>query len=228
MAGLTDKAAGFSPPDSETIAEAHRAWEESMLRRLNVLRQELVLRRVAEVAAAAGAVLQENTLRMSYWGHEVTVEWPALAFHYTQSGKPCSTFDSAILLYYLWKADGAPASEKWIGFRELPDGAFYHQAFQGYSGNRIASHFGADLVRFERAALELGGMKTTELAEHAYRFLPLSRTPIAAALWPGNEDFPTKASILFDSSDSHYLPTDGLALLGSGLAGRLIKQSSKS
>lgn len=228
MAGLTDKAAGFTPPDGETIAEAHRAWEQSMLRRLNALKQELVLRTAEQVAAAAGAELRANTLQLNYWGDQVSVDWPELAFRYTLNGKPCSTFDSAILLYYLWKADGAPASGKWIGFRELPDGAFYHQAFQGYSGNRIAGHFGADLVRFERAALELGGTQEPGLAEHAYRFLPLPRTPIAAALWPGDEDFPTKASILFDSSDSHYLPTDGLALLGSGLAGRLIKRSSKS
>jgi hypothetical protein len=46
---------------------------------------------------------------------------------------------------------------------------------------------------------------------------------LACALWPGDEDFPSKASILFDASASHYMPTDGLALLGSGLARRLIK-----
>jgi hypothetical protein len=228
MAGLTDKAAGFSPPDRETIANAHQAWEESMLRRLTVLKQELVLKAVDEVAAAAGAELRENTLQLNYWGKEISVDWPELAFQYRESREPCSTFDSAILLYYLWKADGAPVSGKWIGFRELPDGAFYHQAFQGYSGNRIANHFETDLVRFERAALNLGGSKEADLAEHAYRFLPLPRVPIAAALWPGDEDFPSKASVLFDTSDSHYLPIDGLALLGSGLAGRLIKQTPKS
>jgi hypothetical protein len=228
MAGLTDKAAGFIPPDRETIASAHQAWEESMLRRLDRLKQELRLRTVDEVAAAAGAELRVNTMQLEYWGTEISVEWPELNFQKKQSGEPCSTFDSAILLYYLWKADGTPSSREWIGFRELPDGAFYHQAFQGYSGNRIARHFEADVERFERAALSLDGSKEKDLSGHAFRFVPLPRSPIAAVLWPGDEDFPTKASVLFDSSDSHYLPTDGLALLGSGLAGRLIKQDLKS
>ena len=61
------------------------------------------------------------------------------------------------------------------------------------------------------------------LAPYAFSFSPLPMIRLACALWPGDEDFPSKASILFDASASHYMPTDGLALLGSGLARRLIK-----
>ena len=53
--------------------------------------------------------------------------------------------------------------------------------------------------------------------------LGMPRLPLAAALWPGDEDLPGRAAILFDASASHYLTTDGLALLGSGLASRLLR-----
>ena len=53
-----------------------------------------------------------------------------------------------------------------------------------------------------------------------------SRCPGCAWFWPGDEEFPSRASILFDPADIHYLPIDGLALMGSGLAGRLLKAGS--
>ena len=47
-----------------------------------------------------------------------------------------------MILYYLSYADGTPLADRWIGYRELPDGTFYSQAFQGYSGDRLARHSG--------------------------------------------------------------------------------------
>ena len=129
-----------------------------------------------------------------------------------------------MLIFYLQTADGAPMADRWISFRELPNGGFYHQAFQGYSGNRVAGAFGESPDLFDAAAKSLGGWRLTGLAEHAFAFQPLPRVRLAVVLWPGDEDFPTKVSVLFDASASHYMTTDGLALLGSGLTGRLIKQ----
>jgi hypothetical protein len=128
-----------------------------------------------------------------------------------------------MLLYYLVTADGAPMSDRWISFRELPDGAFYHQAFQGYSGNVIARTFSDEMEAFDRAARELKGAAIPALAPLAFAFQPLPRVRIACALWPGDDEFPTRASVLFDAAASHYMPTDGLALLGAGLARRLMK-----
>jgi hypothetical protein len=66
------------------------------------------------------------------------------------------------------------------------------------------------------------------LAPHAWRFLPLPRVPLAVCLWPGDEEVPAQAAILFDSNAGRHLPTDGLALLGSGLTGRLIRESART
>ncbi|OGN89309.1 MAG: hypothetical protein A2Y88_04885 [Chloroflexi bacterium RBG_13_48_10] len=57
----------------------------------------------------------------------------------------------------------------------------------------------------------------------AYAFLPLPRIRLASILYPGDDEFPARASVLFDAASSHYMTTDGLALLGAGLVGRLIK-----
>ena len=46
---------------------------------------------------------------------------------------------------------------------------------------------------------------------------------MAVTYWRGDEDFAPQAQVLFDAAASPYLPTDGLALLGSNLVTRLLK-----
>jgi len=203
--------------------DARRAWQESMTRRLQELRAQIEPEDPIRLAIRSGGVWAESEIRFRYWGQELAVSWPSLEASQLESRKPCSTFDTAMLLYYLVKADGAALAGRWIGFRELPDGAFYNQAFQGYSGGPLARALSTRPAEFERAAAGLDGTPVADLAPHAFRFLPLPRLPLAAALWPGDEDLPGRAAILFDASASHYLTTDGLALLGSGLASRLMR-----
>ena len=226
MAGLTEKAGGKESHSEEIIAKAQEAWQESMVRRLDELREKLRERDVHDIAARTDGRVEADTLRLTYWGQIVSLSWPALEAFNSPTGSPCSTFDTAMLLYYLNTADGSPLADRWIGFRELPDGGFYHQAFQGYSGNKIAKKFGGEPETYALAAKAIGGESLPALAPHAYLFHPLPRIRLAAALWPGDDEFPAKASVLFDASSHHYMTIDGLALLGAGLARRLIKAST--
>jgi hypothetical protein len=223
MAGLTDKAGGDQPPEGDVIEQARKAWQESMLRQIDRLRVSIHASPPEIIADRCGGSFDGDNLGLTFWGDKVTISWPDLKACHLPDGAPCSTFDSAMLLYYLLTADGAPMADRWISFRELPDGAFYHQAFQGYSGNVIAHTFSDDMEAFDRAARELKGTALPALAPFAFAFQPLPRVRIACVLWPGDDEFPTRASVLFDAAASHYMPTDGLALLGAGLARRLIK-----
>jgi len=221
MAGLTDQAGG-DHPFSAQIKDARASWQESMLRRLDELRQAVLAHDPIQLAARCGASFNESQLSFAYWGAHVHITWPALTAESDQ-GHALSTFDHAMLLYYLSQADGTPQADRWIAFRELPDGAFYHQAFTGYSGNQLAAAFGSRPDDFTTAAQAMHGIRLTAFAEHAFAFQALPRIRLAAALYPGDEDFPAKAAVLFDAAASHYMVTDGLALLGAGLARRLQK-----
>jgi hypothetical protein len=223
MAGLTDQAGGNDRPQKGAPEQARRTWEDSMVRTLDRLRAELRKKDPLIIASHCDATYKDDQLSLFYWGESLSIHWPDLEI-YDSHGDPASTFDTAMIIYYLQSADGSPMADRWIGFRELPSGAFYNQAFQGYSGNRLARIFGEKPEKFHEAALALGGWKLPALADYAYAFQPLPRIRLAATLWPGDDEFPAKASILFDAAASHYMVTDGLALLGSGLTGRLIKQ----
>jgi hypothetical protein len=197
-----------------------------MLARLEPLREAISARDPRQVALLSGSAYSDHEISLPYWGDLVIIEWSDLAMRY-EGGESLPTFDVAMLSYYLHTADGTPMADRWIGFRELPDGTFYNQAFQGYTGNRLAQAFGSDPNAFEETAASHAGMKLPALADYAFALMPLPRIRLAAVLWPGDEEMPSKASVLFDAAASHYLPTDGLALLASGIVGRFISTYSK-
>ena len=223
MAGLTDQADGGKVSGGEAIEKAHQAWEESMSRQLDVLRSEVQAKHPGRLAVNCGGTLVDQKIRLSYWGQPVEISCADLIVRKLADGTECSIFDTGVLMYYLREADGTPMAEHWIGYRELPGGNFYAQAFQGYSGDRLAGVYGNEPENYKKAAQVMEGITLTGLPGVAYAFLPLPRIRLACILFPGDDEFSARASVLFDAAASHYMTTDGLALLGSGLVGRLIK-----
>jgi hypothetical protein len=158
-------------------------------------------------------------LRLPLWLKPVSIALPDLIGR-DAGGNELSASAQALLLYHLVTSTGAPLSDRWISLGGLPDGLMYNAAFQGYSGDKIARTFGADLSSFERACEKQGGIRV-DLSDAAYRFQPLPRVPILVTCWLGDEEFPSACKILFDASARHHLPTDVCAILGGQLAGKL-------
>ena len=225
MSGLTDRAGGEPPEMGAAVERAHQAWQESMLRQIETLRQDAQSRAPQLLADRCGGSYRNAQLQLSYWGKLVSLSWPDLKAGYEPDGVPVSVFDTAMMLYYLATADGVPMADRWIGYRELPDGAFYANAFQGYSGDRLARIFGERQQAYGSAAQALEGMHLPGLPGLAYAFQPLPRIRLATVLYPGDEEFSARGIVLFDAAACHYMPTDGLALLGSGIVSRLAKKA---
>lgn len=179
-------------------------------------------------AALAGATLTPEGIHVPFFGRPHLVTHPDGAvrpLNPAQTGEPprdAHVSIQIVLLHYLLTADGAPPADRWLTFRELPDGLFYAQAFAGHAEGLLAQRLGADLPRFRRAAEALGG-QPLDLADAAYRFQAFPRLAVAALLWEGDEDFPPQARILFDANASHYLPTEDLSGVGDWLAHRLTR-----
>jgi len=158
---------------------------------------------------------------LKLWNRPIKVSYPDGLVFRDAATEPSPPMEQALLLYYFTLADGSPLHGNWISFSELPDGKFYNQAFQGYTGKEIARAFENDMGAFQTAAENLGGERQ-ELADRSYRFIALPRVPLVVAYWIGDEDFPASAQVLFDGSAGSYLTTDSFAILGSNIAHRLI------
>jgi hypothetical protein len=163
-----------------------------------------------------------GNFQLSIWGEQITIEFPDFSAHFTQTKRPVDTFTLALLAYYFHTSDGTPKSGRYVAFTELPDGRFYTQAFQGYTGRELVRVFGNDSGAFVGAAEFLGGRREL-FGSAAYSFQVLPRVSIMVVCWLGDEDFPPSYRILFDSAISHHLPTDACAIVGSTITQRLIK-----
>jgi len=94
-----------------------------------------------------------------------------------------------VLIHHLLHTDGARPADRWVSFRELPDGLFYAQAFAGHAEGELAARLGMALDGFRAACTTLGG-SPLDLADAAYRFEALPRLPLAVLLWAGDDEFP--------------------------------------
>jgi hypothetical protein len=204
-------------------------WAASIGKQLSEVKEALRARNPEDVARLAGvactAAPEGVQLTLPFWDRFHVITWPDLAVLEDAHG-PCPEPFEAILLQYLLHADGTPLENAWVSLRNLPNGAFYEAAFQGYSGNLIARVFRKDLDGFRAAAGQLRG-EPLEMGDAAYRFWALPRIPLALVYWSGGEEFADSAQVLFDKSAGHYHHLEMLAHLGALLCERFVRMREK-
>jgi len=195
-------------------------WMDKLAPKVAELREALKGLPPEEVAWRSGATLQGARLHLQMLFQPYAVDTTSYAVTRPGAGEVPSFFQSLVLTY-LHTADGAPSADRWISFRELPNGRFYHRAFQGYAPDRLTKRWGLDVDGFSEACHALGGTRL-DLGDAGFGLRVLPRVELAAVYWLGDEDFPSRAAILFDANAAHYMVTDGLAILGSQLVGKIL------
>ena len=196
-------------------------WEASLEVQLDEIRAALAERHPSEVADACGATLSgDQRLRIDFFGQPYVVIWPHVDVR-DPEGAECPTPVQSSLLQHLQCANGATLAERWVSLRELPNGAFYEQAFQGYTGQRLVRTFRSNIDGLREAARAIGG-EPLDVGDAGFRFRVLPRVPLAVVYWSGGDEFPPSAQVLFDASAEHYHHLEMLAHLGSTLCSRII------
>jgi hypothetical protein len=208
------------------LNEAPHPSKPALATRVDELRgalQQIPVNLLAERTGASYQVIGpgRGEFRLSLFDSPVIATYPGLVGFDTKDDElPLPT--QAVLAYYFHTGDGTPLTGQWVSFADLPDGRIYNSAFQGYTGDELVKAFGLNLDRFKLACEKSGG-QPTPVGDAAYIFNALPRLLLLVNYWCGDEDFPSSCKILFDSSVSHYLPTDVCAILGSMLARKIIK-----
>ena len=167
---------------------------------------------------------EEGNFRLAFFWQEYVISGDDFTIRRVGDSDESPSFIQSLILTYLVTANGTTPSSRWIGFRELPGGMFYVRAFQGYTGGRLVRELQGGVEAFRRAAEALGG-QPLEFGDAGYAFTILPRLHLALTYWEGDEEdgFPPQARVLFEDTAKHYMCTDGLAILGSQLVGRVLK-----
>jgi hypothetical protein len=190
---------------------------------VNAARAKLRVLDRAAVAERSGAALdREGNLRLEFLRREYVIDQADWTVKRADDGTAPPAIMQSLILTYLYMSDGAPSSDRWVGFRELPNGLFYAQAFQGYTGAELVRALDGDVAAFKLAGARLQGAPLA-LGDAGYAFQVLPRLKVAVLMWAGDDEFPAQAQVLFQESAPHYLITDGLAILGSLAVGQIVK-----
>jgi hypothetical protein len=195
-------------------------WASRLSTKVAQLRNELRNISIEELAALSGSDFQKGNLVLTclFEVYEISVHDFTVQ---KQNGEGVHPLMESLILSYLRTADGAPVAGKWVNFRELPEGKMYHQAFQGYASDMLSKHWGNNIQGFITTCKTLGG-QSVDYGDACFAMPLLPRIFVAPTCWVGDEEFPSRASILFDANAHHYMITGGLAVLGSKLVKRLL------
>lgn len=191
--------------------------------RVSELREELRNRSIQSLIETTDCVFNEdeNRFEFQYWHQPIYLTIPNFVCFHSADQSPLRVIHQALILYYFYFADGEALANKWISFSEIPDGRFYNQAYQGYTGKLITQHFQDDVEKLNRAVQRTHGVPIP-FADHSFRYQVLPRLPLLLVYWQGDEDFPPNYQILFDANVLHYIPIDACAIAGKLLTSKLI------
>jgi len=201
--------------------------QEPLERRSDELREDLFQRDVNQLAELTGITLRledgESFFDFLYWGKPVLLSSRDFLARDPESQHPLPPIHQAMIMYYFHSSKGSPATGNWISFSELADGQFYNSAFQGYTAKKLTQYFQTDYDNFKARNEAQRGVKV-DFGDGAFRYQILPQIAILIVYWKGDEEFPPSYKILFEDIADYHLPTDGCAILGSMLVGKLIAE----
>lgn len=201
--------------------DPERIWVNKLEPKVMELQAELQAMDPDGIARCSGVNLDGDRLHLAMLFDDYEVDTTDYTISRPDGGE-VNFFMQSLILTYLSTADDAPPADRWVTFRDLPNGNFYNQAFQGYAPDRLAKRWQLDIAGFEAAVRALGG-RLIDYGDAGYAFKVLPRVEIAAIYWLGDEDFPSKASMLFDAAAADsYMVVDGLAILGNRLVDSIL------
>lgn len=172
----------------------------------------------AEMARNSGAAwdADKGIITLRYLGEDYTVTYPGGKICYAAGDGEVPLKDQALLLHYLCTANGAPIQNKFISFKELPDGAIYTEPFYRRAIEPMLKIFGSSHELFLRVAGKLGGEKQ-DLGDISVIIPILPRVSITYVMWAADDEFPATGNIIFDASAPNYLPTEDYAVVASNV-----------
>jgi len=110
-------------------------------------------------------------------------------------------------LWYLIKAQNIPLTEKLIKPEDLKGGNMFLRGTHLLPLTEVEKKYGNHKEAFIEKGRELCG-KVSDHGDIAIKLLPLPRIPVELILWLADDEFPSRANLLLDSTCEFHLPLD--------------------
>ena len=166
-----------------------------------------------DMALSSGGDFDISTKRIaiSYVNDGYKIHFPSGEIVYDDKVETVPTAAKIVLLHYLVRAGGQPTKNEWISFKEIPGGMLYFDAFKRRIINYLIAVFGGKPAMLLTSGIKLGG-KAVKCGDYGVQINVLPKLPVIFALWSGDEEFPPRATVLFDATAPFYLPTEDIVV----------------
>ncbi|MFO0754503.1 MAG: DUF3786 domain-containing protein [Thermodesulfovibrionales bacterium] len=212
-----DADAGECPLLPSGEAEAIRGsltrsdWREELILKL---REEVGKIRFGEIAAGLGGVMRGDSLVLHCLGREFSIT-PEGEIH---TGGFITPWMRILLLHYIRTSGKEDLTGRWISYGEMKCGMMKASAFLREAEDPLRELFDRDTGRVEAVLAGLGAERRDDFpTQHAWLLHLLPKMPAMILYWPSEEEFPSKAKVLFDSTADAFLDVESIIFLVEGL-----------
>lgn len=186
-------------------------WREELIGKLQEEIREISFSAVAE---GLGASLRNGALVLPCFGREFTIT-PAGEI-LTQG--PMTPWIKILLLHYVRTSGKERLAGRWVSFGELKSGMVKATSFRRECEDPLRELFDRDAEKAAGALLGMGAERRDDFpTPSAWRLFLLPKLPVVILYWPQEDEFPSKASILFDATADKFLDVESLTFLLEGL-----------
>jgi hypothetical protein len=133
-----------------------------------------------------------------------------------------SYFFHLMVFVYLIEAKEITPSRTWVSEKDLPGGNTFFRGPHSLDVSALENRYGKDPEAFLKTGRKLGG---TEIlyGDKAFALDIFPKVPVAYVLWKGDEEFPPKISVLFDSTIQHHFTLDVIWCMVAETSRRLLE-----
>ena len=141
-----------------------------------------------------------------------------------KDSKPAGYIEELCILAYLINSKDIPLANKLTKAEVLPGGQFFFRGLHKLDTEKLEKAFGECPERLYKIADEFGA-KRCEFGDASIQLNVLPRIPLTMVIWQSDEEFPARASVLFDETAAEQLPLDALWSAANLAIKALIKES---
>jgi hypothetical protein len=140
---------------------------------------------------------------------------------------PAGFIEQLCLLAYLISAQDLPLANTLVKAEALPSGQFFFRGPHTLPTDKLEKAFGECPENLYQITGQLGAQKS-EFGDASIQLYLLPRVPLTIVVWGRCEEFPARASILFDQTAAAHLPLDALHAAVNLAVGEVIRASEES
>jgi hypothetical protein len=112
-----------------------------------------------------------------------------------------------MVLVYLTEAKETKPTHTWISEKDLRGGSTFFRGPHRLHVDELEELYGKNLDAFLKAGRRLGGSEIL-YGDRGFSLEVFPKIPLAYILWKGDEEFPPRIGVLFDSTIESHFPLD--------------------